>query len=204
MGRDTSPHGPADRERDGRSDVNDWRDRRARAHNGRTTGGGIAASLDRRPPAVTEPDVSIWPGSGHLYLGLTLAVSRLLRFPRSFESGPEVGLFRAAAAPPSSSYASAVPIFTITDPTVPPALQGPLLVDDNGRRRYWATVESYLSHAQLRPSTAAICLAAIDRLYAFAERPWEHDRLNAVRGAAPQPPCRWRHGWGLGVPPRLR
>ena len=53
-----------------------------------------------------------------------------------------------------------MPILTVSDPGVPPVLRGPVLVDAQGRPRYWPTVDAYLLHGQLRPSTSSGWLIA--------------------------------------------
>ena len=73
-----------------------------------------------------------------------------------------------------------MPVFTVSDPRIPPALRGPVLVDAQGRPRYWPTVDAYLLHANLKSSTAVVHLRAIERLYQFAEQLWRRDSLDAV------------------------
>jgi integrase len=73
-----------------------------------------------------------------------------------------------------------MPAFRIDDPALPPWLHGPVLLDGSGRLRYWATVDAFLSHADQAPSSAAARLAAIERLYVYAEGLWPHDSLDAV------------------------
>jgi hypothetical protein len=71
-------------------------------------------------------------------------------------------------------------VFTVLDPSLPPALRGPVVVDAHCRPRYWPLVDSFLLHAKLKPSTATIHLRAIERLYTFAEQLWRRDTLDAV------------------------
>ncbi len=58
-----------------------------------------------------------------------------------------------------------MPTFTVNDPALPPSLHGPVLVDGSGRLRFWAAVASFESHGDLTPSTVAMRLSAIERLY---------------------------------------
>lgn len=73
-----------------------------------------------------------------------------------------------------------MPVFTVSNPRLPPALRGPVLVDVHGRPRYWPVVDSYLLHARLKSSTALNHLRDIERLYAFAGQLWRRDSLDAV------------------------
>ena len=43
-----------------------------------------------------------------------------------------------------------MPVFTVSDPGIPPPLRGPVLIDAQGRPRYWPVVDSYLLHARLK------------------------------------------------------
>jgi hypothetical protein len=73
-------------------------------------------------------------------------------------------------------------LLTLSDPGLPQLLRGPVLVDDRLRPRFWPSVEAFLLHGSLKPSTAAIRLRAIERLYRFAEELWPRDTLDAVIG----------------------
>jgi hypothetical protein len=73
-----------------------------------------------------------------------------------------------------------MPTFTINDPALPPSLHGPVLVDGSGRLRFWAAVASFESHGDLTPSTVAMRLSAIERLYVYAEGLWPRDSLDAI------------------------
>jgi integrase len=73
-------------------------------------------------------------------------------------------------------------LLTLSDPGFPPLLRGPVLVDDRLRPRFWSTVDSFLLHGSLKPSTATIRLRAIERLYRFAEELWPRDTLDGVIG----------------------
>ena len=62
-----------------------------------------------------------------------------------------------------------MPLIRLSDPAVPPALRGPVLVDRHGRPRFWPAVDSFLHCGGLASSTAEARSSGIERLYAFSE-----------------------------------
>lgn len=61
-------------------------------------------------------------------------------------------------------------LLQLTDPLVPSRLLGPVLIDEFGLPRYWATVWSTASTAQLADSTHLQKLRYIENLYQFADQ----------------------------------
>jgi hypothetical protein len=92
-----------------------------------------------------------------------------------------------------------MPAFTVNDPALPPSLHGPVLVDGSGRLRFWAAVASFESHGDLTPSTVAMRLSAIERLYVYAEGLWPRDSLDAIIARAPSPEADGRMWWRCTV-----
>lgn len=62
-----------------------------------------------------------------------------------------------------------MPLIRLSDPAVPRALRGPVLVDRDGRPRFWPAVDSFLHCGGLAASTTEERSSGIERLYAFSE-----------------------------------
>ncbi|WP_201314370.1 site-specific integrase [Dyella sp. EPa41] len=69
---------------------------------------------------------------------------------------------------------------------LPNRLRGPLLVDDQGIPRYWATVWGILTLNDAAPSTQEKRLRHVDDLYRHADRVFGHGSLDASLGSLSQ------------------
>lgn len=70
----------------------------------------------------------------------------------------------------------------LTAPKVPSSLRGPLIVDDFGLPRYWASIWALMSSAELATSSQIKRLRYVESLYAHADRLFGRNSLDDALG----------------------